>query len=350
MQGKYGKVLLRIGELKVSNTDAVDELVTSTRETVRSSVDGIEQLKEAMVAAAGALNSGTEAVGQFRAELSPKVRQVETSAEKLGDTNKDFRRLEAKWSARLREEKALAEGKKVDLIHAFSTQSDEEHEAELITLRQRYERERLADRKALSDEREARASEVAELRRQIGEANFRHKTDLAAVSKAKREAEELLRQRLDEEIESSPERMRKRARVDEGHRPQTPSLSADVSGIEPEGEPSLWQAAINAADEVWQSFEPVILVEDMSFLEVIEHLSIVFATESNNGRFRELIHSDAQGWYCARAVIEIGYKDERRRVDEECTYLERHRKKGCTGFRKVARSRQLEVRILKGTG
>ncbi|ROV98671.1 hypothetical protein VMCG_06733 [Cytospora schulzeri] len=46
----------------------------------------------------------------------------------------DLQRLEQTWSARLRDEKALAEGKKAELIHAFRGQMWEEHQAEFAVM------------------------------------------------------------------------------------------------------------------------------------------------------------------------------------------------------------------------
>lgn len=313
LEGKYEDLLRRIEELKVSSTEAVDGLMTSTRDTVKSSVDGIEQLKEAMVVATGALKSETEVVGQFRGVWSPKVRQVESSAKQLDDTNKDFRLLEQGWSARLREVTSLAEGKKAELIHAFSEQTNAEHKAELAGLHRRHEDEREADRAALSEAR----SEVEELRKQLSQAV---------------------------EIRTSPERRHKRVRGDDY--PHTPPFSEH----RPQGEPSRWKAAVDTADAVWRSFEPVILTDDMSYSELIGHLSFAVETEKNAGRFREFLKSDAQGWYCAEAVIELGYKDGKSRMEKGCAYSEKHRKKGCTGLRKVAGSRKLEVKEFEGAG
>lgn len=299
---KLEDLMRRIDGLKVSNTETVD---------------GMENIKNAMVVATSALNNAAEVIGQFRSQWSPKMRRVESSVQELGATNKDLQLLEQKWSGRLRDEKASAEAKKADLIYAFREQSNEAHKAELADLRLRHEVEREADRAALSDAR----SGAERLRVQLSGAL---------------------------EVRTSPERRRKRVRGD-AHGDDvlcTPLSSAQASrAATTQSELSMWQVALDTANKVWRSFEPVILTDDISYSYLIGHLSFAITTEENIGRFREFLNSNAEGWYCATAVIKLGYKDEKSKRAEGCVFSEKHNKGHCTGLRKVSTTRKLEVKI-----
>ncbi|ROV89452.1 hypothetical protein VMCG_10233 [Cytospora schulzeri] len=309
-------LLRKIDGLKISNMETVDGLVTSNRDTVKCSVDAMEQLKQAMVVATGALNNGTEAIGRFRGQWSPKVRQVESSAKQLGATTKDLQLLEQKWSAKLRDQKSLAEGRKADLIHAFSQELKEEHTAKLASLSKSHEVERQADRAALSKAR----SEVDQLRNQLSEKV---------------------------EVHTSPERRHKRVKADSNGDGVPKTLPTQASGDRSQGEVSMWQAALNRADEVWRSFEPVILTHGISYSWIIMHLAFVVESEGHTGRFQEFLNSDAEGWYCVTAVVLLGYKDGKSKRDGRCAYSERHNRKMCTGIRKVSNTRKLEIKLFE---
>lgn len=140
----------------------------------------------------------------------------------------------------------------------------------------------------------------------------------------------------------SPERSHKRARGETARQPG--AIESLPAPFVQQGELSEWHKAISAADEVWRSFEPLMLDDDARYLWLLGYLGTVMQTQENTDRFLGFLRSDAQGWYCTSNVVMQGWTHPNSNIEGGCKRHQNKKKKVCIGIRRVPGTTKLEFK------
>lgn len=139
----------------------------------------------------------------------------------------------------------------------------------------------------------------------------------------------------------SPERRHKRAKGDSPEDSEALQSPPDSVFWRDPAQMSEWQRVITDADDVWRSFEPILLDDELTYSWLLSYLGCVVENRKNTERFMDFVQSDAQGWFCASNVVQCGWTDPRSGKEAGC---KRHKTKRCIGVHRVPDTRKIEFR------
>jgi chromosome segregation ATPase len=290
----------------------------------------VGRVKQAMLDATKAIGDEAARLKLLEEGMLPKAERIEASSRNIESVSTELQKL---IQDRL-EEAAAADRAR-----------DHRHQEDLASMRQQHADEAEESKAAL----EAAKDNIEDRQQQL-DARQMCEQELSDARSKISTLEDMLvkseqgRTHLAEAggVGPSPERRHKRARGDTP-RDQVALQSPPVSFVRREsGEMPEWHRAIAAADEVWHSFEPVILDDGVSHSWLLWYLSSVVEKEESTDKFLSFTQSEAQGWFCVSNVIQHGWTDPRSRRERAC---KRHGKKKCVGFRRVAGTTKVEFKI-----
>lgn len=105
-----------------------------------------------------------------------------------------------------------------------------------------------------------------------------------------------------------------------------------------------WSKLVAEMNAVMNSFEPVLLDEELDNEYLIDTLTGAISTPDTRSRFRDFLQNGPGGWFCVESVTENGHAASGSQVDGVCSFSTKHERE-CVRMRRTRGTNIIEFTI-----